>query len=228
LDNQNQIERNSTMTAPTPVLPTDTGQLGPGVLKIGETGTSIDVSCYVNNVAIESASDTTDSTTKLCGAVRKGVTTFTFQLTGNIDVDAGNASGLFALTWNEAGSEQAFEFTPSTDLGTTATGTLVVQPLRFGADEYGSDLTSDFTWDIIGTPVLTFDGGGGGTVATGATAGTPGSYTPSGSVAPANLAGLAAVTASPTTAWTTGQYVVTADTQHNHWDGTAWATGDAA
>ncbi len=215
------------MTAPAPTLPTDTGQLGPGVLKIGETGSEIDVSCYVNNAAIEASADTTDSTTKLCGAVRAGVTTFTYQLTGNIDVDAGNESGLFALTWTEAGSEQSFIFTPSSELGTTASGILVVQPLRFGADENGADLTSDQTWDITGTPVLDFDGSGGGAiVATGATAGTPGSFTPSGATPPANLTALqgAGITASPNTAWTTGQSV-NLGTGSAHWDGSAWVTG---
>src|SRR4029077_14780334 len=79
--------KEGTMSAPvTPPLPTDTGQLGPGVLKIGETGSEIDVSCYVNNAQIEWSDSATDPTTKLCGAVRAGVTTFTSQLTGNIDV----------------------------------------------------------------------------------------------------------------------------------------------
>jgi hypothetical protein len=64
-------------------------------------------------------------------------------------------------------------------------------------------------------------------VATGATAGIPGSFTPAGATAPANLAALSGITASPTTAWTTGQYVQTGDTQHQHWTGTAWATGPA-
>jgi hypothetical protein len=219
------------MSQPTPpVLPTDTGQLGPGVLKIGATGDVIDVSCYVNNIAIENSADTTDSTTKLCGAVRAGVTTFTYQLTGNIDVDAGNDAGLFALTWAEAGSEQPFEFTPSTDLGTTATGIVVIQPLRFGADEYGADLTSDLTWDIVGTPTLDFDGGAGPIAATGATAGTPGSFTPSGAVVPANLAALQAaspaVVASPLTLWTVGQNVVLG-TGTAHWDSDSWAAGAA-
>ena len=213
------------MTAPAPVLPTDTGQLGPGVLSIGGTGEEIDVSCYVNNASIDASADTTDATTKLCGAVRAGVTTFTYQLNGNIDVDAGNASGLFALTWAEPGSEQPFTFTPSTELGTTATGTVVIQPLRFGADNYGDDLTSDIQWDIVGTPVLSFDDGT--VTATGATAGTPGSFTPGGATVPANLAALSSVTASPATAWTTGQYVATGDTIHAHWTGSAWATGDA-
>jgi len=63
--------------------------------------------------------------------------------------------------------------------------------------------------------------------ATGATAGTPGSWTPSGAQAPANLAACTGVVASPASAWTTGQYAVTGDTQHVHWSGSAWASGDA-
>src|SRR4051812_24561266 len=140
----------------TPVLPSDTGQLGPGVLKIGATGSEIDVSCYVNNAQIEWTDSATDATKKLCGAVRAGVTTFTAQLTGNIDVDAGNDAGLFALSWSAKGSQQAFEFTPSSLLVTSAAGILVIKPLTFGASEYGADLTSDIAFDIVGDPVLTF------------------------------------------------------------------------
>lgn len=69
-------------------------------------------------------------------------------------------------------------------------------------------------------------------LATGATAGTPGTWTPGGSRVPANLAELngatPAITASPATAWTTGQHVVLADNSHAHWDGTApWVSGNA-
>lgn len=72
--------------------------------------------------------------------------------------------------------------------------------------------------------------GGGPVAATGATAGTPGTWTPSGSTAPANLSAVtsAGIIANPATAWTIGQYVATADTQHCHWDGAAWASGDAS
>jgi hypothetical protein len=217
------------MSAPvTPPLPTDTGQLGPGVLKIGEVGSEIDVSCYVNNAQVEWSDSKTDDTTKLCGAVRAGVTTFTAQLTGNIDVDAGNDSGLFALSWNEKGSQQPFTFTPSSELGTTVTGTLTIKPLTFGAAAYGDDLTSDIAYDIVGDPVLSFDGAA--VAATGATAGTPGSFTPAGATVPANLAALQsaspAVVASPLTAWTTGQSV-TLGTGSAHWAGSAYVAGVA-
>lgn len=68
---------------------------------------------------------------------------------------------------------------------------------------------------------------------TGATAGTPGTFTPANTKPPASVADLIAgkpnaVTASPATAWTTGQYVQTrtagAAGQAN-WNGTAWVSG---
>jgi hypothetical protein len=72
--------------------------------------------------------------------------------------------------------------------------------------------------------------GGGGTAATGATAGTPGTWTPSGSNPPADVSALQAggVVASPVTAWTTGQYVQTGTAGPSgqaHWSGTTWTAG---
>ena len=67
--------------------------------------------------------------------------------------------------------------------------------------------------------------------ATGATAGTPGTWTPSGADQPNSLTLLQnatpAVVASPVTAWTAGQYVVLDDNSQAHWTGTAWASGKA-
>jgi hypothetical protein len=66
-----------------------------------------------------------------------------------------------------------------------------------------------------------------GTPATGATAGTPGTYTPANSYGAADLAGMSGITASPATAWTTGQYVTLQDGSKVHWNGTAWVAGAA-
>jgi len=68
--------------------------------------------------------------------------------------------------------------------------------------------------------------------ATGATAGAPGSFTPAGTAPPASAAALIAgspvpITASPATAWTTGQRVVCADGSTAYWNGTAWVAGTA-
>lgn len=63
--------------------------------------------------------------------------------------------------------------------------------------------------------------------ATGATAGKPGTWTPAGAKAPANLAAMPGITADPTTKWTVGQHMILGDNAHAHWDATAWVTGDA-
>jgi hypothetical protein len=68
------------------------------------------------------------------------------------------------------------------------------------------------------------------TVATGATAGTPGTFTPDGADPPADVAGMSGLTASPETAWTTGQYVQTATAGvpgRAYWTGAVWAAGVA-
>jgi hypothetical protein len=73
------------------------------------------------------------------------------------------------------------------------------------------------------------------TPATGATAGTPGTWTPAGSTPPATVAALIAgtpnvVVASPATAWTVGQYVQTQAVGapgQAHWSGSAWVSGPA-
>ena len=71
--------------------------------------------------------------------------------------------------------------------------------------------------------------------ATGATAGIPGSWTPSGSTPPASLTALQSgtpvpVTASPATAWTSGQFVQTRTAGaagRATWTGSGWVGGAA-
>jgi len=70
-----------------------------------------------------------------------------------------------------------------------------------------------------------------GPLATGATSGSPGTWTPTGSGTPDNFTALStaapAITASPTTLWTSGQYVVLGDGSNAYWDGSAWQPGVA-
>ena len=73
----------------------------------------------------------------------------------------------------------------------------------------------------------TFPSGGGSVAATGATAGSPGSFTPSGATTPANQAAMAGITANPATAWTAGQHVVLGDASHTFWDSDTWEVGEA-
>jgi hypothetical protein len=99
---------------------------------------------------------------------------------------------------------------------------------RFQLGAIGVTGLTTFTAAIM--PTESYSADLPGMAATGATAGSPGSFTPSGASLPADLAALnaASVTASPTSAWTTGQHVVLGDASQAHWNGTTWVVGAAS
>lgn len=134
--------------------------LGPGTLIFSTTDASpveiSDASCLINNARIEIDKEQDDTRYKLCGTPTPGKITYTYKLTGNLDTDVEVADGLFAYSQDHAGEQIAFEFVPNTAAQTAATGTLVIDPLEFGADEYGQPLDSDFELTIIGKPTFTY------------------------------------------------------------------------
>lgn len=84
--------------------------------------------------------------------------------------------------------------------------------------------------EVTTVPPPTLDTGATalGVPATGATAGIPATLTPANSYAPADLADAqTGFTATPATAWTTGQYVELEDGSIAHWSGSAWVAGAA-
>ena len=100
-------------------------------------------------------------------------------------------------------------------------GFAIPQPYNVFGGAAGTASEVDIDWILTGVWTKSTTG----VTATGATAGQPGYFTPSGATTPANLAALTGITASPATAWTTGQYVVTADLLAANWTGSAWAAG---
>jgi hypothetical protein len=89
-----------------------TGNLGPGTLTIGMTGTPIDVSCLVNDARIDPNITAGDVKKMLCGTQKSAPDEIEWALSGNADVDAGNAAGLFALCNDHWGEVVDFVFTP--------------------------------------------------------------------------------------------------------------------
>jgi hypothetical protein len=129
--------------------PDGTGNLGPGTLTIGMTGTPIDVSCLVNDAKVEPNITAGDTKTMLCGTSKAGPDAIDWVLSGNVDVDAGLADGFFALTWKHIGETVDFVFTPSTAVGTTVSGQAKIAPLALGADAQGDYLNSDFEFALV-------------------------------------------------------------------------------
>jgi hypothetical protein len=102
-------------------------------------------------------------------------------------------------------------------------GFAIPQPFDLLTGDAGAASQVQIDWNLTAVPSVDT----GAVPATGASTGAPGYFTPSGAVTPANLAALTGITATPATAWATGQYVITADLLAAHWTGTAWAVGKA-
>lgn len=100
-------------------------------------------------------------------------------------------------------------------------GFMVPQPYRYIGGDAGAMSEVDIDWVLTAPPSKDT----GAVAATGANAGAPGYFTPSGANTPANLAALTGLTAAPATNWTTGQYVITADKLASNWNGTTWVAG---
>ena len=100
-------------------------------------------------------------------------------------------------------------------------GLAIPQPFMQLGGEAGAASEVQIDWNLTAPPTVNT----GAVTATGATAGAPGYFTPSGATTPANLAALTGITATPATNWTVGQYVITADLLANNWNGSAWVAG---
>lgn len=132
-----------------------TVKLGPGTLMIGATGTEIDLSCQMTGAVVSWAVDTGDDTTVLCGDTVPGDRTYTSTIAGTMYQDLADAEGIVAFSWTNKGSEQPFTYMPNNAAEATVTGNLVVDPLDVGSTEdYGTKMTSNFEWSIVGEPAL--------------------------------------------------------------------------
>lgn len=162
---------------------------------------------------------------------------------GNVCEDGSEQWGYFLLPWLKGGAvdaitwaNDAINFTVSGAItrdgnqwgvgpyDVTRDGSDDPAPLRVALGEYKHFL-SDLV--LLAPPVAECGGQPLGVEATTITAGIPATLTPAFSWAPLDLADAAGVTASPATAWTTGQYVTLGDGSKANWNGTAWEAGVA-
>jgi hypothetical protein len=207
-------------------------KLKTGKLLLG-TAPGVEYACQQTNVRIvPEHNEEGDEVETLCGDVLTPSTTTSWSLQGTAIQDWDSTSGVSFIkySWESNGVTVPFSWQPNAG-ATTITGNVTVRALELGGD-VNTRITSDFTWPLAGEPTPVWPST---TPATGATAGVPGAWTPAGANPPSSVANLIAgtpnaVTASPTTAWTTGQYVQTGTAGapgQAHWDGTAWVAAPA-
>lgn len=209
-------------------------RLKEGTVLLGTAPNDMDISCQLTNVRLTAAySSDGDALETLCGdKIAAGEKADGYTIAGTFiqDFDASpeDASVIWYLMDHNL-QEVPFTYTPNVNAPTIEGSLRLKLPAEFLGGDVNVRLSSDFEWTITSELTRTPPAGTG---STGATAGTPGTWTPSGSNPPANAAGATSggVTASPATAWTTGQFVQgsTAGTAGEmHWTGSAWAAGKA-
>jgi hypothetical protein len=128
--------------------------------------------------------------------------------------------------WTSSQTPALFKARPRSSLTPSATnpvisGTVIPMPFELLIGDAGALSEVAIDWNLTAPPTVDL----GAIAATGAVAGIPGYFTPPGCVTPANLAALSGVTASPTTNWAAGQYVILADLTAANWNGSAWVAG---
>jgi hypothetical protein len=130
--------------------------------------------------------------------------------------------------YQNSGTPASFKARPYSSKAAAAnnpiiSGFAIPQPFDLIAGDAGAASQIQIDWNLTQWPAVDK----GAVAATGATAGAPGYFTPSGATIPANLAALSGITAQPTTDWTSGQYVITADMLAAHYASGAWSAGKA-
>jgi len=129
-------------------------KLGPGTLVLGAVATPTDFSCQLSAAKVVWDKDKEDDVLTLCDETLAGGTTYTAKLEGTVVQDLGAAASVVEWSWTNKGTAQPFTFIPNTAAGKQVTGTVQVDPLQVGGDDMGKNMTSDFSWDCVGEPVL--------------------------------------------------------------------------
>lgn len=135
-------------------MPAKVFKLGPGTLNLGEVGSPLEISCQLTNAVLTPDKDTEESVTVLCGDTIPGASTYQWKLTGTALADL-TAGGIVDYTWTNQNTIVTFTFVPNTAAGASFTGELILDPLAVGGDS-GKNMSADFEWDCVGSPVPTF------------------------------------------------------------------------
>jgi|SRR5215471_4877363 len=201
-----------------------------------DPSTLTDYSCQFTEARITASANTSDVPATFCEPASSVNVPSSFTLEVNGLQDWGAVDSISEYLFVHDAEQVAFAVYLDGAVDPSATGIVSLAAGDFGGVA-GEPLTFTGSLPILGYPDITDAAGVSlrpsvpAVAATGATAGTPGVWTPSGAdTIPANAAGATAIVATPNTAWATGQYVQgsTAGTAGQmHWSGTAWVAGVA-
>lgn len=120
--------------------------LGPGSLKIGDTGTEKDFSADVTNTALEPSTDTEDPDNFLDGHSEGGSQTESWTLTGSVKEDF-SMDGLQVWCNQHSGDELPFTFIPNTSGSVQWKGKVTIASIQIGGDVKSKN-ANDFSFAV--------------------------------------------------------------------------------
>lgn len=133
-------------------MPVKSYTVGPGTLKLGETGTEQDFSAQVTACRVTWANEIGDATPVLSGEELAGDVEWSASLVVTFVQDIA-AAGIAEYTWTNRGDQVPFTFTPSTAAARSVTGVVTITPIDVGGDAKAKP-TSEVTWACVGDPAL--------------------------------------------------------------------------
>jgi hypothetical protein len=128
--------------------------MGPGKLTIGASGDLTTFSGQVTSCRLVPSVDNGDQIKVLSGESVAGDRSESFTLEGTLLQDFGATGSTTEWLFNNRGETHVFSFEPSTAAGKKFTGSLIVEAIEVGGD-VDTKPTSDFTFNLVGAPVIT-------------------------------------------------------------------------
>ena len=139
------------MTAPIPMP----RKLGPGVLSVGEAGTSVDFSKRCKSAAVKWGVKQEDDTPMLDGSTQAGDRTYTATLEAKVQQEDLVDGSFVVWSWANKGGQFPATFTPYNGQ-MSIVGDVIVDPLDVGGD-VGQKNDADIKWAFVGEPELVDD-----------------------------------------------------------------------
>lgn len=127
--------------------------MGPGKFTIGDTADLTVFSGQVTSIKLVPSVDKGDAIDVLDGGQVSGDRSESFTLEGTLLQDFGATDSTTEYLFENRGTEQPFVYIPNSSQGKQITGILTVEAIDIGGD-VKTKPTSDFTFDLIGIPVI--------------------------------------------------------------------------
>ncbi|MFS0503223.1 hypothetical protein ACL1CX_11070 [Corynebacterium striatum] len=125
--------------------------VGPGTLTFSSP--ELELSAQVTKCEVKPSVKADDPIHVLSGSTIGGNRDYTATLDVTVLQDLVKA-GIIDFSWNNAGKEVTFTYTPNTKDGAKIAGKCIVDPITVGG-EVKKRATSDFSWECLGLPTFT-------------------------------------------------------------------------